>query len=159
MKIEFSKDRPLVVERSRKISFFTLCWNFLFAIFCCTPFVFIAVSAQVGEKSTGKRFRTKFTSYQLRRLEEVFMENNYIIGMKRRRVATELFLHEKAVKTWFQNRRVKMRLEQLKNQSVLRPANAAIHSQFDTKVILDKATRFLLTPSRRIKGNLNNALF
>lgn len=56
-----------------------------------------------------KRHRTSFTSFQLKRLEEEFDQDAYIIGMKRWRLADELEVPEKQIKIWFQNRRTKLK--------------------------------------------------
>lgn len=56
-----------------------------------------------------KRHRTSFTSFQLKRLEEEFDGDAYIIGMKRWRLAEELEVPEKQIKIWFQNRRTKLK--------------------------------------------------
>lgn len=63
-----------------------------------------------------KRKRTLFTPMQLTRMEEEFRQNMYVVGLKRWRLATELCLTEKQIKIWFQNRRMKLKREQVKSR-------------------------------------------
>ncbi|XP_018025345.1 mucin-6 [Hyalella azteca] len=53
--------------------------------------------------------QVRFSGLQTRRLEEVFEVQKYITPGHRRQLAQELALHERQVKTWFQNRRAKHR--------------------------------------------------
>lgn len=61
------------------------------------------------EDSLRKRHRTSFSSFQLKRLEEEFQQDCYIVGMKRWRLSEELEIPEKQIKIWFQNKRTKMK--------------------------------------------------
>ena len=75
-------------------------------------------SKQEEENEQGrckKRHRTSFSSMQLKRLEEEFDGDNYIIGMKRWRLSEELDIPEKQIKIWFQNRRTKSKKSYSKN--------------------------------------------
>lgn len=62
---------------------------------------------QEMKKSSKKRSRTAYTSYQLIALERAFIKNNYISRPSRTLLAKELGLLEKQIKIWFQNRRMK----------------------------------------------------
>ncbi|KAK2823976.1 hypothetical protein Q5P01_021151 [Channa striata] len=72
--------------------------------------------SEVGEDSEGeaaqqRRLRTKFTSEQIRKLEDTFRRHRYLGATQRRRIAEKLNLSETQVKTWFQNRRMKLKRE------------------------------------------------
>lgn len=54
-----------------------------------------------------KKSRTSFTKGQIQKLEVKFGEQKYLTKLDRTRLAQELGLTEKHVKTWFQNRRTK----------------------------------------------------
>ena len=54
-----------------------------------------------------KKSRTSFTKVQIQKLEVKFGEQKYLTKLDRTRLAKELKLTEKHVKTWFQNRRTK----------------------------------------------------
>uniref|UniRef100_A0A4W4ENU5 Homeobox domain-containing protein n=1 Tax=Electrophorus electricus TaxID=8005 RepID=A0A4W4ENU5_ELEEL len=66
-----------------------------------------------GEQESGpnRRVRTKFTSYQISRLEKTFSKHKYLGVSQRRKTAEKLHLSETQVKTWFQNRRMKLKRE------------------------------------------------
>lgn len=68
-------------------------------------------------KSEGKRRRkrTIFTAEQLKRLEEEFERQQYLVGNEREELANDLSLNETQVKIWFQNRRIKWRKENYKH--------------------------------------------
>ncbi|XP_031435230.1 ventral expressed homeobox [Clupea harengus] len=53
--------------------------------------------------------RTKFTSDQIFRLEKTFNKHKYLGATQRRKIAEKLQLSETQVKTWFQNRRMKLK--------------------------------------------------
>lgn len=61
------------------------------------------------QKSTKKRIRTIFTPEQLKRLEQEFSNQMYLVGDYRYLLAQSLNLSEAQVKVWFQNRRIKQR--------------------------------------------------
>ncbi|MBN3272921.1 VNT1B protein, partial [Polyodon spathula] len=70
----------------------------------------------VGEDGKGyfcahRRMRTKFTSDQMYKLENTFNKNKYLGASERLKVAAKLHLSETQVKTWFQNRRMKLKRE------------------------------------------------
>uniref|UniRef100_A0A3B4DVD1 Homeobox domain-containing protein n=1 Tax=Pygocentrus nattereri TaxID=42514 RepID=A0A3B4DVD1_PYGNA len=64
-----------------------------------------------GETGPNRRVRTKFTSYQISRLEETFTRHKYLGATQRKKMAEKLHLSETQVKTWFQNRRMKLKRE------------------------------------------------
>ncbi|KAI4874899.1 hypothetical protein NFI96_034471, partial [Prochilodus magdalenae] len=64
-----------------------------------------------GETGPNRRVRTKFTSYQISRLEKTFNKHRYLGATQRKRIAEKLHLSETQVKTWFQNRRMKLKRE------------------------------------------------
>lgn len=61
------------------------------------------------EDCLKKRHRTSFTSFQLKRLEDEFERESYIVGMKRWKLSEELEIPEKQIKIWFQNKRTKVK--------------------------------------------------
>ncbi|KAI5617392.1 homeobox protein VENTX [Silurus asotus] len=70
--------------------------------------------SEVGDDSeaelvASRRIRTKFTSYQIKRLEKTFHKHKYLGANQRRKIAKKLNLSETQVKTWFQNRRMKLK--------------------------------------------------
>ncbi|KAL6101531.1 ventx [Pungitius sinensis] len=65
------------------------------------------------EVTQQRRMRTKFSSEQVRILENAFGRHNYLGTMQRRKIAEKLLLSETQVKTWFQNRRMKLKRENL----------------------------------------------
>ncbi|XP_052428091.1 ventral expressed homeobox [Carassius gibelio] len=64
-----------------------------------------------GESASQRRVRTKFSSEQISRLEKSFSKHKYLGATQRRRIAEKLQLSETQVKTWFQNRRMKLKRE------------------------------------------------
>ncbi|KAJ8359847.1 hypothetical protein SKAU_G00163720 [Synaphobranchus kaupii] len=72
--------------------------------------------SEVGDDSEGetcahRRMRTKFTSDQIYKLEKTFNKHKYLGATQRRKMAERLHLSETQVKTWFQNRRMKLKRE------------------------------------------------
>uniref|UniRef100_UPI00398E5C80 homeobox protein vex1-like n=1 Tax=Pristiophorus japonicus TaxID=55135 RepID=UPI00398E5C80 len=59
--------------------------------------------------SAGNRARTAFTVEQLKQLEKIFKRKMYLGARERQELAKQLTLSEKQVKTWFQNRRMKLK--------------------------------------------------
>lgn len=56
-----------------------------------------------------RKSRTVFSEEQLLLLEESFQRNHYLSTSERQSIAQKLCLSEQQVKTWFQNRRTKLR--------------------------------------------------
>uniref|UniRef100_A0A9J7Z8D2 Homeobox domain-containing protein n=1 Tax=Cyprinus carpio carpio TaxID=630221 RepID=A0A9J7Z8D2_CYPCA len=67
--------------------------------------------ASEGESASQRRVRTKFSSDQISRLEKTFSKHKYLGATQRRRTAEKLQLSETQLKTWFQNRRMKLKRE------------------------------------------------
>ncbi|XP_040906347.1 ventral expressed homeobox [Toxotes jaculatrix] len=63
------------------------------------------------EATQQRRMRTKFTSEQISKLENTFSKHKYLGATQRRKFAEKLNLSEAQVKTWFQNRRMKLKRE------------------------------------------------
>ncbi|XP_041803988.1 ventral expressed homeobox [Chelmon rostratus] len=64
-----------------------------------------------GEATQQRRMRTKFTSEQISKLERTFSKHKYLGALQRRTMAEKLNLSETQVKTWFQNRRMRLKRE------------------------------------------------
>ncbi|CAB1343447.1 unnamed protein product [Coregonus sp. 'balchen'] len=64
-----------------------------------------------SESALHRRMRTKFTSDQICRLERTFNKHRYLGTTQRRKIAEKMKLSETQVKTWFQNRRMKLKRE------------------------------------------------
>ncbi|MGH0115559.1 UNVERIFIED_CONTAM: hypothetical protein FKN15_024889 [Acipenser sinensis] len=64
-----------------------------------------------SEPSVNCRMRTKFTSDQIHKLEKNFSKHKYLGASERLKVSVKLHLSETQVKTWFQNRRMKLKRE------------------------------------------------
>ncbi|NP_571775.1 ventral expressed homeobox [Danio rerio] len=63
------------------------------------------------EAGQNRRVRTKFTCDQISGLEKSFSKHRYLGATQRRKIAEKLHLSETQVKTWFQNRRMKLKRE------------------------------------------------
>ncbi|NXU51128.1 VENT1 protein, partial [Turnix velox] len=62
-----------------------------------------------GSGGRQRRARTAFTSEQVCRLEKTFQRQKYLGASERRKLAAALELSEMQIKTWFQNRRMKLK--------------------------------------------------
>ncbi|XP_034040293.1 homeobox protein vent1-like [Thalassophryne amazonica] len=58
-----------------------------------------------------RRVRTKFTPEQISKLEQIFNKHKYVDARERVKTAQRLNLTETQVRTWFQNRRMKLKRE------------------------------------------------
>lgn len=58
-------------------------------------------------KSNKKRYRTSFTTEQVEVLELQYKTNNFIKKEKRKILTDLLGIEDRAIKVWFQNRRMK----------------------------------------------------
>ncbi|NXY90896.1 VENT1 protein, partial [Alcedo cyanopectus] len=65
--------------------------------------------AEGGISGRQRRARTAFTSEQVCRLEKTFQRLKYLGASERRKLAAALHLSEIQIKTWFQNRRMKLK--------------------------------------------------
>uniref|UniRef100_A0A3P9ADW5 Homeobox domain-containing protein n=1 Tax=Esox lucius TaxID=8010 RepID=A0A3P9ADW5_ESOLU len=77
-------------------------------VFPRAPSTYTRVSV---EFALQRRLRTKFTTDQISRLERTFNKHKYLGATQRRKIAEKLKLSETQVKTWFQNRRMKLKRE------------------------------------------------
>lgn len=59
-------------------------------------------SKRKGQTDDEKRPRTAFTSEQLERLKQQFLDNKYLTEKRRQELAHELGLNESQIKIWFQ---------------------------------------------------------
>ncbi|NXT86728.1 VENT1 protein, partial [Anhinga rufa] len=57
----------------------------------------------------GRRLRTAFSAEQLSTLESSFRRQRYLGAAERRQLAGRMRLSEGQIKTWFQNRRMKLK--------------------------------------------------
>ncbi|XP_030628135.1 ventral homeobox [Chanos chanos] len=65
-----------------------------------------------GEREgSHRRIRTKFTPDQINKLEKIFSKHKYLDAGERVKTALKLNLSETQVRTWFQNRRMKLKRE------------------------------------------------
>ncbi|XP_064923342.1 homeobox protein vent1-like [Columba livia] len=82
----------------------------------------IVVAAPGGTRERQRRARTAFTSEQVCRLEKTFQRQKYLGASERRKLAASLQLSEIQIKTWFQNRRMKLKRQiQDHQQSLVSP--------------------------------------
>ncbi|KAI3362968.1 hypothetical protein L3Q82_011644 [Scortum barcoo] len=70
------------------------------------------LSVDEAEKDAPqRRVRTKFTPEQISKLEKIFSKHKYLDAGERVKTAHKLNLSETQVRTWFQNRRMKLKRE------------------------------------------------
>ncbi|KAF3708578.1 Homeobox protein vent1 [Channa argus] len=67
--------------------------------------------SKVEEEAPKRRVRTKFTPEQINKLEKIFSRHKYLEAGKRLKTAQKLNLTETQVRSWFQNRRMKLKRE------------------------------------------------
>ncbi|XP_049592185.1 ventral expressed homeobox [Syngnathus scovelli] len=79
-----------------------------------------------GELFHQRRVRTKFTPEQINNLESTFNKHQYLGSSQRRKIAMKLHLSETQVKTWFQNRRMKLKRELHEIRSDFLPVAAVL---------------------------------
>ncbi|XP_051773582.1 ventral homeobox [Ctenopharyngodon idella] len=65
----------------------------------------------VEKDGATRRIRTKFTPEQIDKLEKIFNKHKYLDAGERVKTALKLNLSETQVRTWFQNRRMKLKRE------------------------------------------------
>uniref|UniRef100_A0A673C945 Ventral homeobox n=1 Tax=Sphaeramia orbicularis TaxID=375764 RepID=A0A673C945_9TELE len=66
---------------------------------------------EVEKDEPQRRVRTKFTTEQISKLEKIFSKHKYLDAGERVKTAQKLNLSETQVRTWFQNRRMKLKRE------------------------------------------------
>ncbi|XP_075011560.1 uncharacterized protein LOC142084614 [Calonectris borealis] len=71
----------------------------------------------------GRRLRTAFSAEQLSTLESSFQRQRYLGAAERRKLAGRMRLSEVQIKTWFQNRRMKLKrqLQELRTEHFCSP--------------------------------------
>ncbi|KAI4874898.1 hypothetical protein NFI96_034470, partial [Prochilodus magdalenae] len=69
------------------------------------------VSEAEKDMGTQRRVRTKFTPEQIDKLEKIFSQHKYLDAGERVKTALKLSLSETQIRTWFQNRRMKLKRE------------------------------------------------
>ncbi|XP_008320431.1 ventral homeobox [Cynoglossus semilaevis] len=67
--------------------------------------------SETDREGPQRRVRTKFTPEQINKLEKIFNKHKYLDAGERVKTAQRLNLTETQVRTWFQNRRMKMKRE------------------------------------------------
>ncbi|XP_028459941.1 homeobox protein vent1-like [Perca flavescens] len=67
--------------------------------------------SDVEKDGAQRRVRTKFTPEQIGKLEKIFTKHKYLDAGERVKAAQKLTLTETQVRTWFQNRRMKLKRE------------------------------------------------
>ncbi|XP_070834461.1 homeobox protein vent1-like [Chaetodon trifascialis] len=67
--------------------------------------------SELEKDGAQRRVRTKFTPEQISRLEKIFNKHKYLDAGERVKTAQKLGLTETQVRTWFQNRRMKLKRE------------------------------------------------
>nr|XP_046258466.1 ventral homeobox [Scatophagus argus] len=66
---------------------------------------------EMEKEGPQRRVRTKFTPEQISKLEKIFNKHKYLDAGERVKTAQKLNLTETQVRTWFQNRRMKLKRE------------------------------------------------
>ncbi|XP_018924493.1 homeobox protein vent1-like [Cyprinus carpio] len=66
---------------------------------------------ETEKDAATRRIRTKFTPEQIDKLEKIFTKHKYLDAGERVKTALKLNLSETQVRTWFQNRRMKLKRE------------------------------------------------
>uniref|UniRef100_A0A8C3R425 Homeobox domain-containing protein n=1 Tax=Cyanoderma ruficeps TaxID=181631 RepID=A0A8C3R425_9PASS len=84
-------------------------------------------AAAGGTRGRQRRARTAFTSEQVCRLEKTFQRQKYLGATERRKLAAALQLSEMQIKTWFQNRRMKLK-RQIQDQQHSLVSPVPVHS-------------------------------
>ncbi|KAJ6668944.1 hypothetical protein lerEdw1_007753 [Lerista edwardsae] len=65
-----------------------------------------------GRNASSRRLRTAFSLEQISTLESSFKRHKYLGAAERRKLASKMQLSEVQIKTWFQNRRMKLKRQQ-----------------------------------------------
>lgn len=70
---------------------------------------FSETEQELRTKVKQKKTRPSFAPYQVVRLKRIFTHRNYLTKQERRQLAVELNMKDEQVKTWFQNKRTKLK--------------------------------------------------
>uniref|UniRef100_A0A8C3R471 Homeobox domain-containing protein n=1 Tax=Cyanoderma ruficeps TaxID=181631 RepID=A0A8C3R471_9PASS len=85
---------------------------------------FLLVPCPGAEEPCRRRLRTAFSAEQISTLESSFQRQQYLGAAERRQLAGRMRLSEVQIKTWFQNRRMKLKrqLQELRTEPFCSPA-------------------------------------
>ncbi|XP_011695956.1 PREDICTED: homeobox protein Hox-A7-like [Wasmannia auropunctata] len=75
------------------------------------PWMFKKTNANQGNGTEQKRTRQTYTRQQIFELEKEFCSNKYLTRQQRLKLAKRIYLTERQIKIWFQNRRMKEKKE------------------------------------------------
>ncbi|XP_027133842.1 ventral homeobox [Larimichthys crocea] len=73
--------------------------------------LYVDEGSEMEKDGPQRRVRTKFTTEQINKLEKIFNKHKYLDAGERVKTAQKLNLTETQVRTWFQNRRMKLKRE------------------------------------------------
>uniref|UniRef100_A0A8C8E9C7 Homeobox domain-containing protein n=1 Tax=Otus sunia TaxID=257818 RepID=A0A8C8E9C7_9STRI len=97
-----------------------------------------------------RRARTAFTSEQVCRLEKTFQRQKYLGASERRKLAAALQLSEIQIKTWFQNRRMKLKRQiQDRQHGLVSPAPLYSYSLGTPPALLQDALHYPFAPQHQ----------
>ncbi|XP_039257952.2 uncharacterized protein LOC120334509 [Styela clava] len=85
---------------------------------CSLPNNHNLLTPRLQKSGQTKRTRAVFTPKQTEHLENMFNNQQYIVGIERRELAEKLRLTDAQVKVWFQNRRIKYRNEKKRRPDI-----------------------------------------
>ncbi|KAG6453352.1 hypothetical protein O3G_MSEX008116 [Manduca sexta] len=126
-----------------------------------TPIFHVIVPAVSGTLRTitkRKRKRTIFTTEQVEELEKYFSTKPYVTREDRQGLATRLNINDKAVKIWFQNRRLKGKRDQCQSPT-LDELNPEACLDYLESQINEKTDQFgYVTLDDTMMGNLVNII-
>ncbi|KAM6416084.1 homeobox protein vent1-like [Rhynochetos jubatus] len=104
-------------------------------------------AAPGGTRGRQRRARTAFTSEQVCRLEKTFQRQKYLGASERRKLAAALQLSEIQIKTWFQNRRMKLKRQIQDHQhSLVSPAPLYSYPSGTTPALFQDGLHYPFAP-------------
>ncbi|CAN0176198.1 unnamed protein product [Bubo scandiacus] len=107
-------------------------------------------AAASGTRGRQRRARTAFTSEQVCRLEKTFQRQKYLGASERRKLAAALQLSEIQIKTWFQNRRMKLKRQiQDRQHGLVSPAPLYSYSPRTPPALLQDALHYPFAPQHQ----------